>query len=131
MLLARKRVRELKLTDAEVVRKAGLNKRRYGVSLTGEGEPDLTTLLPIASFARAPGVPIFDKPDPNRPGVLRSASILAALRDGVPMPPILLFQRRGEQRYELRDGYHRFHLIAALGYTHIAATVTDWKPGEY
>ncbi len=51
---------------------------------------------------RNPGVPNFDKPDPDRPGVVRSASILAALRDGIPLPPLLLFQRAGELRYELR-----------------------------
>lgn len=76
-------------------------------------------------------IPAFDKPDPARPGVIRSASILSAVRDGLPLPPILLFQRKGEARYELRDGFHRFHLFLALGYTHVAAVVTDWKPGEY
>ncbi|WP_425952868.1 hypothetical protein [Ralstonia pseudosolanacearum] len=80
---------------------------------------------------RSPGVPNFDKPDPDRPGVVRSASILAALRDGIPLPPLLLFQRAGEHRYELRHGFHRFHLCAALGFTHVPAEVTDWKPGEY
>lgn len=81
--------------------------------------------------ARSPGIPNFDKPDPDRPGVVRSTSILVALRDGTPIPPLLLFQRAGEHRYELREGFHRFHLCAALGYTHVPATVTDWKPGEY
>jgi hypothetical protein len=85
----------------------------------------------IDPVVRSPGTPNFDKPDPDRPGVVRSASILAAVRDGTPLPPLLLFQRAGEQRYELREGFHRFHLWAALGYTHVPATVTDWKPGEY
>ncbi|WP_198293101.1 hypothetical protein [Cupriavidus sp. UYPR2.512] len=80
---------------------------------------------------RSPGVPNFDKPDPDRPGVVRSVSILSALCAGTPLPPLLLFQRAGEQRYELRAGFHRFHLCAALGYTHVPAIVTDWKPGEY
>lgn len=81
--------------------------------------------------ARSPGVPNFDKPDPDRPGVVRSTSILAALRDGTPIPPLRLFQRAGEHRYELREGFHRLHLCAALGYTHVPATVTDWKLGKY
>jgi len=80
---------------------------------------------------RRAGVPTFDKPDPDRPGVVRSDSILSALREGTPLPPLLLFQRAGEQRYELREGFHRLHLCAALGYTHVPALVTDWKPGEY
>lgn len=93
------------------------------------GEP-----IPIALIdppVRGPGVPNFDKPDPDRPGVVRSASILAAVRDDTPLPPLLLFQRAGQRRYELREGFHRFHLCAALGYTHVPANVTDWKPGEY
>ncbi|KWH53848.1 hypothetical protein [Burkholderia anthina] len=89
------------------------------------GQPVAIAL--IDPVVRSPGTPNFDKPDPDRPGVVRSASILAALRDGTPLPPLLLFQRAGEQRYELREGFHRFHLCAALGYTHVQATVTDWK----
>ncbi|MBN6729290.1 hypothetical protein [Burkholderia multivorans] len=81
--------------------------------------------------ARVSGVPNFDKPDPDRPGVIRSASILSALRAGTPLPPLLLFQRASERRFELREGFHRFYLCAALGYTHVPANVTDWKPGEY
>lgn len=80
---------------------------------------------------RNASVPNFDKPDPDRPGVPRSASILSAIRDDVPLPPVTLIQRAGEARYKLRDGFHRFHLSAALGFTHVAAVVTDWKPGEY
>ena len=63
--------------------------------------------------------------------MVRSASILMALREGASLPPLLLFQRKGEQRFELREGFHRLHLCAALGYSHIPALVTDWKPGEY
>lgn len=90
--------------------------------------------VPIALIdppVRSHGTPNFNKPDPDRPGVIRSASILAAFRDGTPLPPLLLFQRAGEQRFELQEGFHRFHLSAALGYTHVSANVTDWKPGEY
>jgi hypothetical protein len=80
---------------------------------------------------RTGGVPNFDKPDPERVGVRRSFSILTAIRDGDPLPPVLLFRRQGDTRYELRDGFHRLHLIAALGYEFIYAEITDWKPGEY
>ncbi|WP_175003388.1 hypothetical protein [Burkholderia lata] len=76
---------------------------------------------------RNPGTPNFDKPDPDRPGVIRSASILTALRDDTPLPPLKLFQRTGDARYELLAGFHRYHLFAALGYTHVYAEVTDWK----
>jgi|SRR5579883_1185683 hypothetical protein len=91
----------------------------------------LVAIALIDPVPRSPGTPNFDKPDPDRPGIIRSASILAAIRDGIPLPPLLLFQRAGERRYELREGVHRFHLCAALGFTHVPANVTDWKPGEY
>ena len=98
--------------------------------------PASTDGIPVAIALIDPpqrngGTPNFDKPDPDRPGVLRSASILKALHAGTPLPPLLLFQRAGEQRYELREGFHRLHLCAALGYSHVPALVTDWKPGEY
>jgi hypothetical protein len=93
------------------------------------GAPIAITL--IDPVVRSIGTPNFDKSDPDRPGVVRSASILAALREGVPLPPLLLFQRAGESRYELREGFHRLHLCAAVGYTHVPAVITDWKPGEY
>ncbi len=85
----------------------------------------------IDPIPRRLGTPNFDKPDPDRPGVVRSDAILSAIREGAPLPPVLLFQRSGEQRYELRDGVHRFHLCAVLGYTHIHAEITDWKLGEF
>ncbi|MDF0498103.1 hypothetical protein [Bradyrhizobium yuanmingense] len=96
-----------------------------------EGAECVVEIALIDPPTRNAGIPNFDKPDPDRPGVLRSASILSAIRDGVPLPPVILFQRAGEARYELRDGFHRFHLSAALGFTHVAAVVTDWKPDEY
>lgn len=92
------------------------------------------TLIPIFlidPMVRAPGVPNFNKEDPERPGVVRTASILRAFRDNTPVPPLVVFQRTGEARYELREGFHRFHLSAALGFTHVPAEITNWKPGEY
>ena len=91
----------------------------------------LITITLIDPPTRSPGTPNFDKPDPDRPGVVRSASILSAVKAGTPLPPLLLFQRAGEQRYELREGFHRLHLYAALGFTHVAANITDWKPVGY
>ncbi|SHN66495.1 hypothetical protein [Bradyrhizobium erythrophlei] len=83
--------------------------------------------IPIALIdpaRRSVGTPNFDKPDPDRPGVIRSASILLAIRDRIPLPPLLLIHRPGEQRYRLWEGFHRFHLCAALGYTHMHAEFT-------
>jgi hypothetical protein len=44
---------------------------------------------------------------------------------------VVLFRQAGEARYELRGGFYGFHLSAALGFIHVAAVVTDWKPGEH
>lgn len=115
-----------------LVRKAGMGHFvRAGSAPASVGEELIVEIALIDPPTRDVGVPNFDKPDPERPGVLRSASILSAMRNGVPLPPVVLFQRKGELRYELRDGFHRFHLCAALGFTHVPAVVTDWKPGEY
>jgi hypothetical protein len=115
-----------------LVLKAGMGSFvRTGIAPASESADCVVEIALIDPPTRDVAVPNFDKPDPNRPGVVRSASILSAIRAGVPLPPVLLFQRVGETRYELRDGFHRFHLCVALGYTHVAAVVTDWKPGEY
>ncbi|MFO6419214.1 ParB/Srx family N-terminal domain-containing protein [Hylemonella sp. W303a] len=96
----------------------------------GSGE----LLLPIELIdppVRGKGVPNFNKPDPDRPGVVRSSSILAAIRDDVALPPLLVYRREGHQRYELRDGFHRLHMAAALGFTHVHADLASWVPGSF
>lgn len=45
----RKRAEELGLSNAEVARRAGLSERRYGNYVSGRREPDLATLVRIAS----------------------------------------------------------------------------------
>jgi len=44
----RERARALRLSDAEVARRAGLTERRYGNYVAGIREPDLATLVTIA-----------------------------------------------------------------------------------
>lgn len=90
-------------------------------------------IVPVALIdpvARNPGTPNFNKPDRDRPDVVRSDDILSKIRNGVPLDPLLLLKRPGEHRYALRDGFHRLHLCAALGYTHIHAEVLDRLPWE-
>ncbi|HEX7748642.1 MAG TPA: hypothetical protein VF445_07825 [Bordetella sp.] len=88
------------------------------------GQPVEIVLIDPPS--RSPGTPNFDKPDLDRPGVVRSTSILNAIREGTPLPPLVLFQHAGDCRYELLDGFHRFYLCSALGYRHMPA-VMGWK----
>lgn len=53
----RSRARELGLSNAEVARRAGLSERRYGFYVTGDHEPDLSTLLRICKvLATTPNI---------------------------------------------------------------------------
>lgn len=45
----RKRAEELGISNAEAARRAGLSERRYGNYISGRREPDLATLVRIAS----------------------------------------------------------------------------------
>jgi transcriptional regulator with XRE-family HTH domain len=45
----KKRAEELGISNAEVARRAGLSERRYGNYVSGRREPDLATLIRIAS----------------------------------------------------------------------------------
>ncbi len=45
----KQRAVDLGLSNAEVARRAGLTERRYGNYITGRREPDLATLVRIAS----------------------------------------------------------------------------------
>lgn len=53
----RSRAKELGFSNAEVARRAGLSERRYGFYVTGDREPDLSTLLRICKvLATTPNV---------------------------------------------------------------------------
>ncbi|TGT53514.1 XRE family transcriptional regulator [Mesorhizobium sp. M00.F.Ca.ET.170.01.1.1] len=45
----RRRAEQLGLSNAEVARRAGLSERRYGNYVSGRREPDLATLVKIAT----------------------------------------------------------------------------------
>ena len=73
-------------------------------------------VLEIDPPLRSVGVPLFP----------RAAPIFAALRDGVALPPLeveLLPSARGPYRYRVRDGFHRYYLVCALGFALLPAIV--------
>lgn len=80
----RKRAEELGISNAEVARRAGLSERRYGNYVSGRREPDLATLMRIASvLATTPNDLLTDKTPPKTSGNLarlRALAALAALR---------------------------------------------------
>lgn len=44
----KQRAKDLKLTDAAIAEKLGMDSRRYGYYATGDREPDMATLINIA-----------------------------------------------------------------------------------
>jgi hypothetical protein len=81
------------------------------------------TVVPIRDiqcFRRGPGVPGIVKD--------RGLSVLYALRDRIPLPPVNVYPIDDESskfRYLLYHGYHRFHLSLAAGYTHIPVAINN------
>lgn len=80
----RKRAEELGISNAEVARRAGLSERRYGNYVSGRREPDLATLVRIASvLATTPNELLTSDPSVKTAGDLarqRAGAALAALR---------------------------------------------------
>lgn len=83
----RKRAEELGISNAEVARRAGLSERRYGNYVSGRREPDLATLVKIATvLATTPNDLLMDRltgTDHSSREFARAriAAALAALRD--------------------------------------------------
>lgn len=80
----RKRAEELGISNAEVARRAGLSERRYGNYVSGRREPDLATLVRIASvLATTPNELLINSLNKSVPEELarqRAIAALAALR---------------------------------------------------
>ncbi|WP_316204176.1 helix-turn-helix transcriptional regulator [Bradyrhizobium sp. SZCCHNS3051] len=69
----RSRAKELGFSNAEVARRAGLSERRYGFYVTGDREPDLSTLLRICKvLATTPNVLLGFSED-GKEGSIRAA----------------------------------------------------------
>lgn len=80
----RRRAEELGISNAEVARRAGLSERRYGNYVSGRREPDLTTLVKIASvLATTPDDLLTDSAAavaPDELSLQRAVAALATLR---------------------------------------------------
>lgn len=80
----RKRAEQLGISHAEVARRAGLSETRYGNYVSGRREPDLATLVRIASvLATTPNELLTDKAisprTSNELALERTVAALAAL----------------------------------------------------
>ncbi|WBU27618.1 hypothetical protein OOZ54_13165 [Rhodopseudomonas palustris] len=56
-------------------------------------------------------------------GKARAMWILARIYNAEPIPPIRLAPN---VPHDVRDGFHRFYISLALGYSHIPADVETW-----
>lgn len=77
----KRRAQELGLSNAEVARRAGLTERRYGNYITGRREPDLATLIRIATVLESSPNALLsfdDKPDQLTAADILKARIAAA-----------------------------------------------------
>jgi len=73
------------------------------------------------------------RPPKRNPGVERlnrerSISILKAFATGAPLPAIEVDEPPSLEgyRYRVRDGYHRFHLSVAVGYSRLPVSVLPY-----
>ena len=73
------------------------------------------------------------QPPTRNPGVIgldreRSISILNAFRMRTALPAIEVDEapNLGHYRYRVRDGYHRFHLAVAVGYSKLPVSVRPY-----
>lgn len=82
----KKRAEELGVSNAEVARRAGLSERRYGNYVSGRREPDLATLVRIATvLATTPNELLIGKISETAPNELarqRATAALTALSTG-------------------------------------------------
>ena len=75
----RKRAEALGISNAEVARRAGLSERRYGNYVSGRREPDLATLVKIASvLATTPNDLLTEQADTDPPSQIVQKRIMAA-----------------------------------------------------
>lgn len=76
----RKRAEELGISNAEVARRAGLSERRYGNYVSGRREPDLATLVKIATvLATSPNDLLVNQQRATAPDELERQRAVAAL----------------------------------------------------
>jgi transcriptional regulator with XRE-family HTH domain len=71
----RLRAKELGFSNAEVARRAGLSERRYGFYVTGDREPDLSTLLRICKVLTTTPNVLLGFSDDGKEGTNRSVLV--------------------------------------------------------
>jgi hypothetical protein len=75
---------------------------------------------------RAEGIPIFNSTEVGGKFVSareRTVSILRAIAQGTPLPPVKVVDLKGSDKYKFKlvDGMHKFHCSIAAGHSHVPA----------
>ncbi len=54
--------------------------------------------------------------------------LLLAMKNKEPLPPVTVWSlgKKLKDFYSVRDGFHRYYLSIAMGYTHIPIRINDW-----
>ena len=54
--------------------------------------------------------------------------LLLKMKNKDPLPPVTVWSlgKKLSDFYSVRDGFHRFYLSIAMGYTHILIRINDW-----
>ncbi|WP_273786269.1 helix-turn-helix domain-containing protein [Brucella intermedia] len=79
----KKRAHELGISNAEVARRTGLSERRYGNYVSGRREPDLATLVRIASVLETTPNDLLQDTGSKKENIalVRARSALSALEE--------------------------------------------------
>lgn len=100
----RKRAEALKLSNAEVARRAGLTERTYGNYVLGRTEPNLSTLLNIAKVLQSS---IDDLLRPNAEHAASTADRLTAVAALLSVDDQAIILAQTEALLSLRRGSDR------------------------
>ena len=74
----------------------------------------------VQPIVRGTGVPNFNEQ--------RALSILHAIRNNIPIAPVKVYAfAKSPFEYQLFDGFHRYYLSLALGFTEIPAGINPWR----
>jgi len=89
------------------------------INLPPSGELALSDVRPPR---RAPGVPGLVRE--------RAVALLGGFQSKTPLPPIVAYAVPDPPfAYRLGEGYHRYYLSLAVGFTHVPAVIlTYWEP---
>jgi hypothetical protein len=97
--------------------------RRRGLSYPCSQIVEMLAVSAIEPPVRNAGTPFFDEQ--------RLRAVLRALSTGDALPPISVYvAARGQHRYRVRDGFHRYYASAAAGYPFIPISVAE-PPFEF